>query len=168
VAIRTVSRAAADAGVSPDTLRYYERVGLLAPSERSATGYRMYDGSTTDRVRLIKGAQGLGLRLASIRDLLAMLDRGVCPCGQTRELAVQRVAEIDAEILRLTALRTDLLALAAGLGDDVTSQPMSGRRGGQQASDLRCPLRLANANGSGVGERARASSPPCRSGTPGR
>jgi DNA-binding transcriptional MerR regulator len=115
VATRTISRAAADAGVSPDTLRYYERVGLLAPPERSASGYRMYDGSTADRVRLIKGAQGLGLRLDSIRELLAMLDRGACPCGHTRELAVQHVTEIDTEILRLTALRHDLLALAAGL-----------------------------------------------------
>jgi DNA-binding transcriptional MerR regulator len=121
VVTRTISRAAADAGVSPDTLRYYERVGLLAPSERSATGYRMYDASTTDRVRLIKGAQALGLRLDSIAELLAMLDRGACPCGHTRELAVQRVTEIDAEILRLTALRSDLLALAAGLVECPTS-----------------------------------------------
>jgi len=76
VSTRTISMAAADAGVSPDTLRYYERVGLLAPPERSANGYRVYDGLTTERVRLIKGAQGLGLRLDSIRELLAMLDRG--------------------------------------------------------------------------------------------
>jgi DNA-binding transcriptional MerR regulator len=89
VATRTISRAAADAGVSPDTLRYYERVGLLSPPERSAGGYRMYDGSTTDRVRLIKGGQGLGLRLDSIRALLAMLDRGACPCGDALLIAVR-------------------------------------------------------------------------------
>jgi DNA-binding transcriptional MerR regulator len=117
VAIRTISKAAADAGVSPDTLRYYERVGLLAPPERSASGYRVYDASTAERVRLIKGAQGLGLSLDSIRDLLTMLDRGACPCGHTRELAEQRVTEIDAEILRLQGLRNDLLALADGLDD---------------------------------------------------
>lgn len=117
VANRTISKAAADAGVSPDTLRYYERVGLLAPVERSTNGYRVYDTSTTERVRLIKGSQGLGLSLDSIRELLAMLDRGACRCGHTRELAQQRVTEIDAEIGRLQALRNDLLALADGLDD---------------------------------------------------
>jgi DNA-binding transcriptional MerR regulator len=75
VATRTISKAAAGAGVSADTLRYYERVGLLAPPERSVSGYRMYDGSTTDRVRLIKGAQGLGLRLDSIRERLGAATR---------------------------------------------------------------------------------------------
>jgi MerR family regulatory protein len=51
VATRTISWAAADAGVSPDTLRYYERAGLLEPPERSSSGYRIYDASTTDRTR---------------------------------------------------------------------------------------------------------------------
>lgn len=121
VATRTISRAAADAGVSPDTLRYYERVGLLEPPERSSSGYRIYDASTTERIRLIKGAQALGLSLGSIRELLAMLDRGACPCGHTRNLAEQRVTEIDAEIRRLTVLRNDLVALADGIDECPTA-----------------------------------------------
>jgi DNA-binding transcriptional MerR regulator len=115
--MHTISKTAADAGVSSDTLRYYERVGLLAPPERSASGYRVYDAATVERVRLIKGAQGLSLTLDSIRDVLAMIDRGACPCGHTRELAEQRVADIDAEILRLQSLRVGLVALTDGLDD---------------------------------------------------
>jgi DNA-binding transcriptional MerR regulator len=142
VATRTISRAAAEAGVSPDTLRYYERVGLLEPPERSTSGYRVYDASTTERVRLIKGAQGLGLSLDSIRELLAMLDRGACPCGHTRNLAEQRVTEIDAEIQRLTGLRDDLVALADGLDECPTApaglcwcRTILTRKGGEPDAD---------------------------------
>jgi DNA-binding transcriptional MerR regulator len=115
--MRTISRAAAEAGVSPDTLRYYERVGLLEPPERTGSGYRMYDADTPGRVRLIKSAQRLGLRLASIRDLLTMLDQGACPCGHTQTLATQRVAEIDAELRRLQRLREELAGLVHDLAD---------------------------------------------------
>jgi DNA-binding transcriptional MerR regulator len=99
--VTPIRQASAGVGVSPDTLGYYERVGLLAPPERSSNGYRVYDDATTERVRLIKGAQRLGLRLDAIRELLALLDPGACPCGHSREYAEQRVAEIDTEIHRL-------------------------------------------------------------------
>ena len=123
--MRTISKAAGDAGVSPDTLRYYERVGLLTPPARSASGYRVYDPATVERVRLIKAAQHLGLALDSIRDVLAMLDRGACPCGHTRGLAERRVTEIDAEIVRLRTLRDGLVALSDGL-DDCPAPPEGG------------------------------------------
>lgn len=115
--MRTISRAAAEAGVSPDTLRYYERVGLLEPPERTASGYRIYDAGTAERIRRIKGAQRLGLRLESIRELLTMLDEGACPCGRTQTLAEQRLTEIDAERGRLQQLRDELVGLVHDLGD---------------------------------------------------
>jgi DNA-binding transcriptional MerR regulator len=70
-----MSATAAEAGVSPDTLRYYERLGLDRPA-RTTSGYGVYDVRTAERVRFIKGAQRTGLRLADIRDLLAIRDRG--------------------------------------------------------------------------------------------
>ncbi|MGH2811926.1 MAG: heavy metal-responsive transcriptional regulator [Actinomycetota bacterium] len=108
-----VSDLASAAGVSPDTVRYYERVGLLPRPGRTTSGYREYEDAAVSRLHFIKGAQGLGLRLTEIRDLLEIQDRGACPCGHTRDLVRMRVSEIDAEIRRLELLRCELGELEA-------------------------------------------------------
>ena len=102
-------------GMPTDTVRYYERAGLLPPPERTAAGYRNYDEGAVDRLRFIQGAQRLGLRLADIRDLLAVRDTGTCPCEPAEELLRRRVAEVDAEIARLVALRAEMVAMADAL-----------------------------------------------------
>ena len=107
-----VSGVARQAGVSPDAVRFYEREGLLPPPDRSPAGYREYDESTTHRLRFIKGAQAMGLKLAEIRELLEIQDRGACPCGHTRTLVERRISEIDAEMQRLSAIRAELAAMA--------------------------------------------------------
>src|SRR5947199_4981152 len=61
---------AAQARVTPDTLRYYERVGLLPPPRRTRTGYRLYDGGIADRIGFIHKAQALGLTLEEVREVL--------------------------------------------------------------------------------------------------
>ena len=70
----TVSALADTVGLSADTVRYYERVGLLPPPARSAAGYRLYDQDAVGRLRLIKGAQRAGLRLREIGELLQVAD----------------------------------------------------------------------------------------------
>jgi DNA-binding transcriptional MerR regulator len=107
-----VSEVAAEAGVSPDAVRFYEREGLVPEPPRSPAGYREYDATVPQRIRFIKGAQEMGLRLAEIRELLEIQDRGACPCGHTKTLVQRRIAEIDAEMKRLTALRSNLAAMA--------------------------------------------------------
>ncbi|HJR45764.1 MAG TPA: heavy metal-responsive transcriptional regulator [Actinomycetota bacterium] len=107
-----VSGVARQAGVSPDAIRFYEREGLLPPAPRSPAGYREYDDSITHRIAFIKGAQSMGLKLAEIKELLEIQDRGACPCGHTRTLVEHRVSEIDAEMERLSALRAELAAMA--------------------------------------------------------
>jgi DNA-binding transcriptional MerR regulator len=92
----TVSTLARQVGIRPDTVRYYERAGLLPPPLRSPAGYRQYDPATADRLRFIRGAQRLGLRLREIADLLAVRDRGACPCGHAEALVRQRISELDA------------------------------------------------------------------------
>ena len=82
----TVSALAGQAGLSADTVRYYERVGLLPEPARSAAGYRLYDQAAVSRLRLIKGAQRAGLRLREIGELLQVADQGQCPCGHTETL----------------------------------------------------------------------------------
>jgi DNA-binding transcriptional MerR regulator len=126
VVTQTISRTAAEAGVSPDTLRYYERLGLLAPPERTASGYRVYDARATERVRFIKGAQRVGLRLADIKDLLEIRDRGACPCGHTRTLVEERIGEVDAELRRLEALRRELDQMLSGLDGCTDPAPAGG------------------------------------------
>jgi DNA-binding transcriptional MerR regulator len=125
VETHTISEAASHVGVSPDTLRYYERVGLLAPPERTATGYRRYAPSAVQRVRFIKGAQRMGLRLREVRELLDIRDRGACPCGHTRDLLEQRLEQVDEEIRHLQALRSELRTMLTGL-EDCADQSVGG------------------------------------------
>jgi DNA-binding transcriptional MerR regulator len=110
-----VAELANTVGISPDTVRYYEKVRLLPQPDRSATGYREYDGSAIDRLRFIQGAQRLGLKLSDIGDLLAIRDTGECPCEPAEHLLSRRLAEVDAEIGRLTVLRTEMAAMRDAL-----------------------------------------------------
>ena len=104
----TVSDLAAEAGLSADTVRYYERLGLLPSPARTAAGYRQYEATAVDRLRFIKGAQRVGLRLREIGELLAIRDEGLCPCGHTEALLRGRMAEIDIQIAQFQAIRAEL------------------------------------------------------------
>ncbi len=104
----TVSKLADRAGTSADTVRYYERIGLLPEAERSASGYRLYGDEAVDRLQFIKRAQRFGLRLEAIGELLEVRERGLCPCGHTRGLLEQRVTELDDEMASLAGLRDDI------------------------------------------------------------
>ena len=104
----TVSKLADEAGTSPDTVRYYERIGLLPEADRSASGYRLYGEEAVERLRFIKRAQRFGLRLEAIGELLDIRRRGLCPCGHTRRMLEERVAELDEEMSSLARLRDDI------------------------------------------------------------
>jgi DNA-binding transcriptional MerR regulator len=108
---RTISELAATLGLTADTLRYYERLGLLPPPPRNAVGYRLYGEDTADRLNFICGARRMGLRLADIKELLDIRDRGLCPCGPTKDLVERRLGEVDAEIRQLSTVRAQLLVL---------------------------------------------------------
>jgi len=111
----TVGQLAARAGVRADTIRYYERAGLLPEPSRTDGDHRRYGPADLDRMLFIRGARRLGLRLAEIRELLVVRETGVCPCGPAQVLLREHVAEIDREIARLAALRAELSAMIAGL-----------------------------------------------------
>lgn len=111
VMTHTISAQAATLGLSADTLRYYERRGLLPAPPRSAAGYRLYGEETAERLSFIRGAKRMGLRLADIKELLDVRDRGQCPCGHTRDLVERRLAEVEAEIRQLSAVHGQLLRL---------------------------------------------------------
>lgn len=111
----TVARLAERAGVSGDTVRYYEREGLLPPTERTPAGYRTYDAASMERLQFIQGTKRLGLTLADIRDLLAVRDTGVCPCEPAVDHLERRLAEVDARIAELTALRAEMTSMLGAI-----------------------------------------------------
>jgi DNA-binding transcriptional MerR regulator len=101
--------------VGSDTIRYYEKIGLLLPPERTPAGYRIYDAAVVGRLQFIQGAQRLGLTLLDIKNLLAIRDTGECPCEPAETLLRRRMAELDAELARLTALRDQIVAMVEAL-----------------------------------------------------
>lgn len=123
----SVAQLAARVGVGPDTIRYYERTGLLPPAARTAADHRRYDEDSIDRLHFIQGAQRLGLRLRDIAALLSVRDTGNCPCEPAEQLLRKRIAEVDAELARLTALRTDLVRMADALPGSDCPDPAPGK-----------------------------------------
>jgi DNA-binding transcriptional MerR regulator len=106
---------AAAAGVNPQTLRYYERRGLLPAPERSLGGHRMYPAEAVERLRAIKAAQRLGFTLDEVGAMLAARHR---VGGGLRDRAEGRLARVEAEIAELSAVAATLrAALAAGCDD---------------------------------------------------
>lgn len=104
----TVGALAARAGVTPDTLRYYERVGLLPAPPRSHGGYRMYEPAAADRVAFIRKARALGLSLDDVCEVLRIADSGTPPCEHVRAALDRRMREVEARIAELESLRGTL------------------------------------------------------------
>jgi MerR family transcriptional regulator, mercuric resistance operon regulatory protein len=108
---------AAAAGVNPQTLRYYERRGLLAEPDRSLGGHRLYPPEAVTALRVIKAAQRLGFTLDEVAELLAAGQHGHGEAG-LQERAGAKLAEVDAKIADLQVIRATLLAaLDAGCDD---------------------------------------------------
>lgn len=105
----TIGRLAAAAGVHVETVRYYQRRGLVPEPPRPVAGVRRYSATDAERLRFIKRAQGLGLSLEEIRKLFG-LDRKRA-CATTRGLAAQRLSVIETKLKDLAILRDALAAL---------------------------------------------------------
>lgn len=99
------------AGVSTDTLRHYERKGVLPPPARAANGYREYPAEALERVLLVRRALSIGFTLDELTRILQMRDRGQSPCRQVRALAAAKLEALDAQIRDLTSLREELRGL---------------------------------------------------------
>lgn len=106
-----ISQVAQAAGVNIETIRYYERCGLIADPGRRENGYRSYPPGTVTRVRFIKRAQALGFTLREIAGLLALRVDAEKSCEQIREQAEMKLAEIDAKMADLQRIRNALAAL---------------------------------------------------------
>ena len=109
----TIGEAAERAGVSPDTLRYYERVGLIGSAPRGTNGYRYYSAALVDRVLFIRNAIRFGF---SVRDLAVFIknrDGGRPPCRAVRAEGARLLAQMDRQLAELTAARAAMAATLA-------------------------------------------------------
>jgi len=96
------------AGVSPDTLRHYERMKVLPTPRRSAGNYRLYPPEAIERLRLIRRALAAGFSLPELASILKTRDQGGAPCRQVRRLLEQKLERINRQISDLNAMREHL------------------------------------------------------------
>ena len=100
-------------GVSPDTLRHYERKGVLPPPPRTTNGYRRYPQSAIARVQLVRRALVVGFTLDELAQVLREREAGGAPCRKVQALVASRFAALEARLAMLTGLRDELRDLLA-------------------------------------------------------
>jgi MerR family mercuric resistance operon transcriptional regulator/MerR family copper efflux transcriptional regulator len=104
-----IGEVAKQAGVSVDTVRYYERVGVLPEPDRRPSGYRIYEPATVDRIKLTRELQAIGFALPDVVDALAAHDTGGATCESERWRLQAVLDRVDEKIAELTTLRQRIL-----------------------------------------------------------
>jgi len=85
-------------GVSPDTIRHYERIGVLSRASRTDSGYRVYPASALERVLVVQRALRIGFTLAELAEVLKARDAGGAPCRRVYQLAQEKLKAMEADI----------------------------------------------------------------------
>jgi len=129
----TIGKVAALADVSADTLRYYEKEGLIAPASRTAAGYRLFNDEAVRRIRFIKHAQHCGFALSDVKELLTLKQTDSACCEDVRSLAIGKKLWVEH---KLKALRV----MSRALDDLIRSCD-----GGENSTDA-CPILAALEN----------------------
>ncbi|MBA3447299.1 MAG: helix-turn-helix domain-containing protein [Pseudaminobacter sp.] len=112
-------------GCNLETIRYYEKIKLMPDPERTAAGYRIYDGAHVSRLRFILRARELGFAIEEIRRLLELVDGGNQTCAEIKERTEQHLADVRAKIVDLKRIERVLAATAAQCsGEDVPECPV--------------------------------------------
>ncbi len=137
------------AGVKTDTIRFYERSGLLPKPERKVSGYRVYDESAVKRVRFIKKAQALGFSLDEIRRILSLSGQGAETCRCVISMAEATLAETEAKL-------KEMQRFADALSENLARwRKMSGR--GRRVADEFCRLIESGSDQTTPSEPGRSS-----------
>ncbi len=118
-------------GFTTKTLRYYEEIGLVRPTGRSESGYRLYGDDVLGRLGFVRRSQGLGLRLNDIKRILEISDEGRAPCEHVIDVVDRELIEISNQMARLRTLRRELAQLRTRLVQAVES--------GSVAAGQACP-----------------------------
>lgn len=106
--IFTIGKVARMSGVGIETIRFYEREGLIPEPPRRDSGYRQYPPATIERVRFVKRAKDLGFTLAEIKELLNLSVGPKATCADVKRKAVEKIKEVDAKISDLKRIRKAL------------------------------------------------------------
>jgi DNA-binding transcriptional MerR regulator len=109
--MRRIGELAAEVGLNPKTIRFYEAIGLLPEPQRTHAGYRLYDDADRERLLFIGKAKAIGLTLQEIGEILTLRGRGQQPCEHVRHLLDQKLAAVDAQLQALVEFRQELVAL---------------------------------------------------------
>jgi DNA-binding transcriptional MerR regulator len=104
-----IGEVAKHAGVTVDTVRFYERVGILPEPDRRPSGYRIYEPATVDRIKLTRQLQAIGFSLPDVVDALAAHDTGGATCESERWRLHAVLERVDGKLAELTALRQRIL-----------------------------------------------------------
>jgi DNA-binding transcriptional MerR regulator len=109
-----IGKIAAQLGLNPRTLRYYEALDLLPKPARTMSGYRVCSKETAQQLAFITKAKSLGLTLKEIGQILALRESGQLPCSSVQQILHEHVERIDHQIAQLRVLKADLTALLNG------------------------------------------------------
>ena len=101
-------------GIKVETIRYYEREGILPAADRTDSNYRDYAPGHLSVLTFVRRARQLGFGMAQVRRLLALSDRADKPCGDIDLLVRDQIAEVDRKIADLTALREEMSQMLGG------------------------------------------------------
>ncbi|MGH7779276.1 MAG: MerR family DNA-binding protein [Candidatus Binataceae bacterium] len=104
----TIGQVARQAGLKPSAVRYYEKHRIIPPAQRLPNGYRVYDADTLRWLSFVRRAQGFGMSLENVKELLQLASHGRTPCERVRQLAHQHLGEIDQSIRDLRTLKGQL------------------------------------------------------------
>jgi DNA-binding transcriptional MerR regulator len=121
------SECARQAGVSTDTLRYYERQRLLPAPPRTPSGYRRYPAEVLQRIRVIRCALAMGFSVGELARILRARDRGLAPCAHVRQLAGEKLRALELRIRELQHLRKEMRTIIAAWDARLERTPSGGR-----------------------------------------
>jgi DNA-binding transcriptional MerR regulator len=128
-------------GVSPDTIRHYEKIGVLPRASRSESGYRLYPESAVERVFVVQRALRLGFTLAELADVLKARDAGGAPCHRVYNLAKGKLKDVSDEIVALKKTERYLKQVLSDWG-----RQMQRTHPGQRSNLLHSLTEAANGN----------------------
>jgi MerR family mercuric resistance operon transcriptional regulator len=121
---RAIGVAAKLSGVNIETIRYYEREGIVPKAERTSNGRRTYDDEAISRLRFVKRCRELGFAIADIRTLLSLSDQDAGTCGEVRNLSEANLMSVTSKIDDLNRMKSALEELVTSCKSGQTECPM--------------------------------------------
>jgi MerR family transcriptional regulator, mercuric resistance operon regulatory protein len=113
---------ATETGVNSETIRYYEKIGLMPEPMRSSGGHRVYDEAQIKRLSFIRRSRELGFTLQEIRELLELVDGGSYTCAEVRDRTISHLADVSDKIRDLQKMQRSLETMAAKCNGDLVPE----------------------------------------------